>query len=379
MERARDREELTPCHRKPYDNHVLNIIDRYITRFFLGYFGAALVVLTTLFLAVDFLSNAGGLSGSAGALQKYYLYYLPFISYQMLPVACMIAAVFTLSQLNRANEVVALYSIGMGLVRICMPILVAVALISTFAFFLSDRLFPAFARAKNYIYYVELKQQPHLYSTVKTNRIWYRSQNILFNIKTINPEKHSAQGLSLYYFSPRWDLIQIVTAKTVNFNGRQWELFDGSVTLFAEETSFPLTQIFSQKVITMGEDVGDLTTTTHSMDVLSVADLRTFIGKHKEAGLETVRYEVDYHAKFAFAFAALVMTLVGIPFSVGNRRAGGVTRNVGLSVGLAFLYWAIYASGLTLGQHGVVYPVLGAWGPNFLMGGLALALMIRTR
>ena len=39
--------------------------------------------------------------------------------------------------------------------------------------------------------------------------------------------------------------------------------------------------------------------------------LRKFINKNKEAGLDTLHYEVEYHSKFGFAFAAFVMSFDG--------------------------------------------------------------------
>jgi lipopolysaccharide export system permease protein len=358
---------------------VFTIIDRYIARLFLGYLAGALVVLTTLFLAIDYMSTTSEFHAPMEILRRYYLYSLPFVIYQMLPVGCMVATVFTLSQMSRSNEITALYSMGIGLFRVSLPILVVVTLVSTFGFILSNRVFPSLAQTKNYIFYVEVKKQPHLYSTIKTNKIWYRSKNILFNIKTISPEKHSAQGMTLYYFDDNWNLLQIITADNVGISGTQWQLNDGTITLFAQESSFPLTQSYSTKTINMGEDVGDLTTTTRSTDVLSLQDLKKFIQKHRDAGLDTMRYEVDYHAKFSFAFTSLVLALVGIPFSVGNGRAGGATRKIGVSVGLAGLYWSAYSSGLTLGQHGVVYPIVGAWGPNVIMATVSGFFLLRSR
>ena len=53
---------------------------------------------------------------------------------------------------------------------------------------------------KNYIFLVEIAKQPGLYSMVKENKIWYRSKDSLFNIKTLNIKKRQAQQLTLYNF-----------------------------------------------------------------------------------------------------------------------------------------------------------------------------------
>ncbi|MGE0762205.1 MAG: LPS export ABC transporter permease LptG [Bdellovibrionales bacterium] len=358
----------------------MNLIDRYISRLFLTYFVVGLAVFVTLFLAVDAMNFAVRNSDAgAGPLIRYYLYYLPTVIYQMVPVACLMSTVFTVSALNKSNELVALYSVGMGLLRVSVPILVLVAVISVLAFGVNDQVFPRLAQRKNYVEYVEIKKRPGLYSTVNTNKIWYRSENVLFNIKTLDALASKAQGLTLYYFDAAWNLVQLITAKSVDIKGTQWELHEGTVTLFVEDTSFPLTKSFPTKTVVMNEDVADIQTASNSSEVMSLNSLSKFIARNKEAGLDTLRYEVDYYAKFGFASAALVMSLLGLPFSVRRQRSGGHALSIGLCLALAFSYWTLYSSGVTMGQHGAIPPVLAALGPSVFMAGVAAWLLLRLK
>ncbi|MCB0366375.1 MAG: LPS export ABC transporter permease LptG [Bdellovibrionaceae bacterium] len=357
----------------------MSIIDRYIAGKFLLFFLGGLIVFATIFLAFDSLTSMVRHDVGSDVLIRFYTYYLPAILYQMIPVACLIATVFTLSSLNRSQELVALFSVGMSLARVSLPILVMVALVAGFNFWMGDRLIPKFNQKKNFVYYVEIKKRPGLYSTVKTNKIWYRSENVLFNIKTLNAEKATAQGLSLYYFDAEWNLIQLIAAKTVHMAGSTWELDEGTVTLFAKESSFPLTKSFDKKVIEMNEEVADLQSSESSSDTMSLNSLSKFIAKNKEAGLDTLRYEVDFHSKMSFPFAALVMSLMGLPFSVTRQRSGGTFLNVSLCIGLAFVYWTLYSSAITLGRHGAMPPFIAAWAPNLLMTIGAAVLFLRLR
>jgi lipopolysaccharide export system permease protein len=313
------------------------------------------------------------------SLLRYYTYAFPDAIGKMLPVACLMGTILTLSSLNKANELVALYASGMSLLRIAAPLLISVFLISFVFYFVSDRIVPSMTRQKNYIFYHDIKKMPGMYSVVKTDRIWYRSKNSIFNIKTLNPEASKAQGLTLYLFSDAWDLLQMMTAKEVEINGSQWKLIDGSVTLFAADSSFPLTSTFNEKQIAMSEDSKDLTSTGQTSDMLSQSELSRFIEKNREAGLDTVRYEVDYYSKFAFAFAGIVMSLLGIPFSVSRQRSGGTFLNIGICMALVFGYWILYSSSLTLGGHAYFPPVVAAWAPSVIMGSLALYLLKRLK
>ncbi len=354
------------------------LIDRYIIKLFVGYLLGGLIVFVTLYLAANMLNYTLSYQDvPTRTLLRFYGFQLPSIVYQLAPVSCLMATLFTFSSLHRANELVALFSAGMSLRRLAAPLLILVVLLGIFMLFMSDQIIPRFTQKKNYVEFVEIQKRPWMYSTVKTNKIWYRSENILFNIQTLNPQAGKAQGITLYYFDTGWKLVQLITAKQVDMNGHDWMLKDGYVTLFATESSFPLTQPFATKKISMNEDLKDIQTSSNSSEVMTIAELGRFIEHNKEAGLDTVYYEVDYHSKFGFACTALIMVLLGVPFSVHRSRSGGAMANIGICVGLALVYWILYSSCITLGQHGAFPPILAAWTANFLMGGLSYVLLKR--
>lgn len=358
---------------------MISIIDRYIARLFLGYFLGGLIVFVTLFVTIDYMSNFVRSDAGVDAIVSYYLLSLPALIYQMLPVACLMGVVFTLGALGKSNELIALFASGMSLARVSLPILAPVILVASIGFFLNDRIVPHLNQKKNYVYYVEIRKQPGLYSTVKTDRIWYRSGNSLYNIKTLQPDQATAMGLTMYQFDASWKLAQMITAESVKLLGSNWDLEKGTVTIFPPDSTVPITQAFKQKRIRVEEDAKDLQSSGQSTDALSLKELSRFIEKNKASGLDTVRYEVDYHGKLSFAWAAFVMSLIGIPFSVGKARSGSAAFNVGITIGLAFAYWAFYSSGLTLGRHGALPPVLAAWVPNVAMIAFAVFMMIRLR
>lgn len=358
---------------------MLNIIDRYIAKLFCLYFFAGLLVFVTIFTAVDFMSSFLKHDVSMAIVLEYYSYAIPGVIYQMVPMASLLATVFTLSNLNKSSELIALFSLGFSLARVSAPILVVVSIVSTMSFWVGDRILPRVNQKKNYVKYVKVENKPGLYSTVKTDKIWYRSENVILNIKSLNATNKKAQGLTLYYFNDNWDLVQLITAQEVNMNEGSWNLQKGSVTLFTRESSFPLTLSFNEKSISVVEELADIQNTSSSSEVMDLKLLRKFINKNKEAGLDTLHYEVEYHSKFGFAFAAFVMSLMGIPFSVARQRSGSTMVNAGKCIGLAFMYWTLYSSFLSFGKYGAVPPIIAAWAPNILMVMGSIYLLLRLK
>ncbi|MCB0369975.1 MAG: LPS export ABC transporter permease LptG [Bdellovibrionales bacterium] len=364
-------------------------IDRYIAKYFLGFFIGGLLVFLTVFLAIDVLSTFVSYKGvDPHSLLEYYLLYIPDIVQKLIPVSCLLATILTLANLNKSNELIALFASGYSLLRVSMPVIVIIFGFSIFSFYLSDRIIPPLTRQKNYIFYHDIKKNPSQFSIVKTNRIWYRSRNEIFNIKTLSLDGLMAHGLTLYTFDDDWDLQRMITADEVDLKNKsmkdssghyQWFLKNGSVTVFYKDSSFPLTSNFKKKTIIMNEEAQDLQSSGQTSEMLSQKELSKFIDKNKEAGLDTTRYEVDYQSKVAFAFAGLVMSLLGIPFSVGKTRSGGVMLNLGICIGLVFGYWIFYNSSITLGTHGQLNPVLAAWIPNAVMMALGIILIAKSK
>lgn len=356
-------------------------IDRYLLGLFWSAFLAGLLIIVTLFVATDVMSSLVKYKeADVLSLIRYYGFYVPEIIYKMLPIACVVGMVMTISSLNKGSELVALFASGLSLFRISRVIFLSITLICVFNYFLSDQILPSFAKQKNYILYNELEKNPTKFQTIKTNKIWYRSQNSIFNIKTLNAEGNKAQGLTLYFFSEGWELIQMLTADSVLMNGSQWVLQNGTVTVFSKDSSFPLNDKFLEKTIVMSEDAQDLRSTGQTSDLLTQAELSRFITKNKEAGLDTIKYEVDYNSKFSFSLAGLVMSLLALPFCVGQARGGGgMMKNVGVTMGLVVAYWIFYSVSQTLGLRNYLAPLIAAWLPNVTMTSLGATLLLRSK
>lgn len=359
---------------------MISLIDRYVSRNFIFYFIAGLSVFVTLFLAIDFVTGTSKYQIELAVFAKYYGYYAFEIIYQLTPVACLLATLFTLGTLHKNNELVALFSMGLSLLRVSVPILTIVSCISVGLFFMSNQFMTKVIDKKNYIYYALMRKKPWLYSTSKQENIWYRSGQNIFNISLLNPKEEKASGVKVYTFSYDWHLQQIVEAKSALLQNGQWTLRRGRVTVFFDEKSAPVSEDFSSRTLVIGEDVIDIKTSSKASAMMGVRELRKYIARNKEAGLNTTPFEVDYYAKFGFVFSALIMTLLGVSFSTSSSpRSGGVLYNLQKCLLLTLIYWAFYTSGLTLGRYGSIPPIVAAWGPNIIMLSLAFFLLWRQK
>ncbi len=358
----------------------MNRVDRYILGLFWTSFGAGLLIFVTLFLATDVMTNILRYSSVEGSIFiNYYSYFLPEVIHKMLPVASVVGLVLTISTLNKGSELIALFAAGLSLFRVSRWVFISLIFISVIDFVSTDQLLPMLTRQKNYTYYNFIEKKPSKFQTIKTDKIWYRSKNTIFNIKTLNGQGNVAQGLTLYFFDENWNIKQLMSASSVVMEGTHWLLKDGTISVFSSESSFPLNDTFKEKKIVMSEDAQDLRSTGQTSDLLSHGELSRYIAKNKEAGLDTVKYEVDYYSKLSFALAGLVMSLLALPFCVGQARNGGMAKNVGVVLGLVLIYWILFSSMQTMGNHGTLHPLLAAWTPNVLMTAFGCVFLLRLK
>jgi lipopolysaccharide export system permease protein len=78
------------------------------------------------------------------------------------------------------------------------------------------------------------------------------------------------------------------------------------------------------------------------------------------------RYRVEYHKKFAIAFACLLFIVLGGPFAMRFPQ-GGVGMVIAASVGIFFLYWMGLIGGERLAERGYLEPWVAMWLPNMIL------------
>ena len=343
------------------------LIDRYISKVFLTGFVLGMAVFLTLFFVIDFITSLVRFDVGFSTLVRYYGVYGFQICYQLIPAAVLVGVVTTLSSLNRSLELTALFSLGMSLWRVLLPIFFWILILFGFAFFLGDQVVPLTKRKRDYIYYNEMKKNPSLFSSVKTDKIWYRSNNILFNIKLLDPKTHKAFGITFYYFSPNWSLDRIIFSKEAQIQKGSWQLTDGKTVTFVDDMGTPMLEEFKTQTLSMDRELSDIQNLSSAADFLSLRKLGRYIEKNKQAGLNMTAFEVDYHNKFSYPFTVFIMAFIAIPFVIGHKRSVGMAKDIFLILITIFIFWILHSSFLSFGRYGKIPPVIASWGPNLLM------------
>lgn len=314
----------------------------------------------------------------AYALQ-FTLYQLPEILVLLLPAACLMGALISLSGFVRRNELTAMFASGVSLSRIAFVLMSLVFMLCCLSFVVTDRVVPPLAKIREHYYRTVIKKKPELQTDIKQNKIWYRSRNLIYNLRSFDPKLNEISGLSIYTFNDAFSLIQQIEAAKASYEDGKWMLRDGLLTLFEESTGYPITKHFEKQIITLNETPSDFKEIEKEVETLRLKNLWRYIQRNKSAGIDTHSMEVTFWSKISMALVPLIMALLGIPFASKHQRHSSIARDISLCFFIVVVYWLLFSASLSMGKSGWVPPFWAAWVPNFLFFAFGVFMVSRSR
>lgn len=225
----------------------MRTLDRYLAGLFLKNFMLAVVALTALFMFQALLGDLLDHNYTTGQIVYYHLLGIPQVVVQMMPPAVLLGTVMTLSGLARNNELTACYSIGIGISRVMSLLLSIVFIVSCLMLVMQDRVLPPTFRKQTTYKHRVMEKKTDFFLDVKQDKIWYRSQHLIYNLQRFDPKTRVIFGMAVYTFNDDFKLIQAVDAEKAEYTSQGWRLMNGTVTVFTQDDPFPLTQQFKEK------------------------------------------------------------------------------------------------------------------------------------
>ncbi len=357
----------------------MRILDRYLATRFLNVFGCSLAVFLAVYVIVDLFDHLSGFLDAPGnVVIRYYLYRLPWIGFQVMPVAVLLAALISLGNLARHNELLAMKMGQLSSMRIVAPLMILSLLASLAALALSESIIPRMNERALNIYRVKVKKVPAFRRT-RENDIWYRAKgNRFLNISLMEVASGVVRGFTLFELSPDFQLIRRVDAKEARWRDGQWWLEDGFVSLTQPDGTYQVNP-FASLALDLEEKPEDLAQVVRESEEMNSAELREYIGRLVKSGVNSIRYQVDLAAKGSTAFVSLVMALIGIAFALRTGK-GGVMAWTGACVLVGVCYWILLSLSISFGRGGVLPPFVAAWLPNaiFTAAGLGSVLTVKN-
>jgi len=351
------------------------IFYRYLLREILKYFIIVLILVLVLFVAVDYLGTMDEFIESGIALLRALFFVflkIPFMIVMFIPVGVLLSVLITLGLMGKNNEMVALKSCGVSVYYLLKPVLgfgIAAALL---VLLLSEGTAPVTMAKANRIQSREIRRS--VLVTAKEKNIWLKSNRRIIHIKYYDPAELAIHGLTVNEFDTEFRLIRRLDAAEGMFRGDHWEL-GGVLELNLDRETGQYRVVHADRLSeTLSIQPNDLKKVIKKAEEMSFRELLTYIRRIEAEGYDASAYRVDLHAKIAFPFVCIVMSLLGLAIGASGRLGKGLAGGIASGIGVAFLFWIFYSFCLSLGHGEVLPPWVAAWAANviFLCAGWLL-------
>ncbi|MBZ5561206.1 MAG: LPS export ABC transporter permease LptF [Acidobacteriia bacterium] len=368
---------------RPAGGRFLQILDLYVIRGWTFYFGILLVTFTGVYAIFDFFQLLGDIVRTHTAVTvvlNYYRFLLPQVMYLMLPLSILVATLVNFSLLTKTNQIVAMKSAGISLYRVCVPVLLAAAILSVGMFGLEDRILPETNQRQSALRN-QIKGKP-AQTFYRPDRQWiFGESNRIYNYRFFDPDQNIFGHLSVFELNPQsFTMTRRIYAERAFWEEpiHGWVLENGWVRDLDGDR---VTHYMPFSVATfreLSEPPTYFKKEVRTSEQMSVLELRRYINELRQSGFDVVRLSVQFYTKFSFPLIAFVITLIAIPFSFSLGGKGALS-GVAVSIGIAILYWSISGLFEAMGNLSQLPPSVAAWSPDVLFGLAGVYMLLRVK
>jgi lipopolysaccharide export system permease protein len=346
-----------------------HIIKELMSPFVLGLFIFTFILLTNRILKLmDLVVNKGvGLA----EVVKLILFLLPSFLMLTIPMSVLLAILITLGRLSADGELIAMKASGISLYQILAPFMV----LCLSGFLLANMLSLLLLPQGNAAFRRQLFSLSKRHSEANLQERIFNDdfEGLIIYINEIPGQGRHMKGIVISD-KRESEIPSLIIGEEGMIISDQSEmkvtlrLFNGSIHRAAKESRAYQRAVFKTYDMNLqlsNEESENDTAIKYSE--LSIAELLSLLTDRSKEGMSSIKIQTEIHKRFAFPFACVVLGLVGIPFGAYRRKG---TRSYGfvLCIIILFLYYLFLNFGETLAKRGVLYPALGIWLPNIILG-----------
>jgi len=371
-------------------------LDRYVIRQFTFAYLVCGTSIIGLFMVLEGLSKLGKFLNQDKnvilVLFHYFMATLPvYFSQYLAPVLTLIAAMFTVTLLNRSREIVPMKAAGISVARILAPFFLLATLFAGAQIGIQELILP---NCKDLIRkgtsYGKKK------GTIRPDAVKDSARNNLsIEVEMYDPQRKRGFGVEVYERHAshtsegdvkRYGYRKIFHATDIVWNEEteRWELRegwfhewkpDGSPVIFSvngtetnDDVTTTLVRHFDNYELDTRIRPIDFESSDRDIPYLSYAEL---LGQYRRY-TNRRHLEVKLHQRFAFPLANLILLLLGLPYVMRSNRS--VLIGVLVAIGIAAAYMLSTTICADLGNKGQLPPAVAAWLPVLFFGALGFTL-----
>jgi lipopolysaccharide export system permease protein len=338
-------------------------------------FTACLGTFLFLYIIIDLFSHLDVIlrhQVSLKILASYYSANLPIIFVQVVPIACLLATLYTFAKLNRDNEIIAMRSSGLSIFQVTKSVLIFGFLLSLAIFWINDRLVPSSLaltqQVKEQMESSDKKLRDKSQETIR-NLSMYGMKNRLFFVNSFTPSTSTMDGIVILEHDERQNITKKIVASQGIYENGVWKFYR-SITYNFDENGQIIKEpeYLEEEVMNILETPEEFLSQKQQPDYMNIAQLENYIWKLSKSGATSVirDLKVDLYQRFTVPLTTLVIILIGIPFSFMIRKRATGLSSLGVSLMVGFLYYVLNAVSIALGKAGFLSPIVAVLSSHIL-------------
>ncbi len=369
---------------------ILKTVDRYILREWLKVFGMSIAVTIGLLVLNDMYSNFGDLMDFGASFSQMLLYYgvlLPSFIPIVLPIALLLSLLFSLGNLHRNNEFVALRACGFSIGRVTVTIWISALVLSGGLLFLNARVVPWSVEQSRQMWenmefaYLAETRGVDKVGIVSTLTLDNRKEDRLWLMNRFDLRAFRGFGVNVYKLDGQRREVERIVAREAYFDDwrEEWVFVEGRRLFFDPEAgdimrSIPFDELVDEE---LDESPENMVLLSKDPRDLSLYEIKTVLALMDEENPLGASFAVRYYGLIASSFSSLIIVGLAIPFATTGVRVNPMV-GISKSLGLFLLYYLLDTVSRILGEGGVLDPMWAAWLPPVVMAVLGAWLFRRA-
>ena len=360
---------------------MYKLVDRYIIIQFISKVIITIMFFVAIFLLVDIVEHLNYIIDSEisrSEMFRYFIYTVPWYISLGLPMALLLGTVFTMGTLQKNNELSAIKAAGISIKRISLPLIILGILFSIFSFYYDNILVNHYIQKRS-----ELGAKHNLGRSNKNNYkkkdiFRHESKDKILGISRFTFRDQTAHNISILEFN-EGDLIFRLDAPYMKWNttNNYWQLSKFHLRQWMDD-SLLYQNVKQDTTLKLDFNPIELTKSAINPEEMNYWELKNFVKKLNQYGVNDPKWAVNMHFKSAFACTSFLMILCGLSLSIRRPRSS-LSMGIGISIFVIFVYYAAITTGRSLGYKGTIEPFLSVWLPNIIFFVTSIYLLQKTR
>lgn len=363
------------------------ILDRYIFREFVLAFVAVMGFCALLLLVASIFDRFSEILEYGAPMDVIVVYFLSALPGQLIyviPIASMLAVLFSVGSLARTNEVLAMLTGGVHALRLALPIIFGGVLIMVGAFFLNEYVVPHTERTRK-IYDLKLEDRDIRQITMNAN-VFTRGRDGWIYLARVysNKDKKLVKPtiVDLNDAHSRSKLRIEAASATFLENDREkheslWRFDDARVWKFDNAGNMTTYTAEASTVLPLEEDLPAILAQQIKPEEMNYQQLKGRIKLLKTRNQPVADLQTDLLQKLMFPLGILIIMMIGFSFAV-KSRAGTAMAIIGYGISWAVGFFMINTILQALGRTGTIPPFAATVVPAIIFAGIAAYMMRRS-